>query len=423
MSRKLRPLNKKDIHWAERNVPYFVGCEYNMKVTCMHCGTKFGYKGGEKQMCPHCRRELNIRQSLARKYDDTECFLLADSVGDWQVLRYFHVITNCTHRGKNTYTNIHEVLQRWIDSRGRYVIRSVSRSGMYPYQWRWAYGTPFETRKVQKGYLYHRWDEESYCELRIRKMSPRLKYAAYDKEVYGDFFNYCKTVFFYPYAETLYKMGCRKLLKHCIDRRELGCKDTISAVKVALRHGYDIESNVKQWFDYIYTLLRLGKDIRNPVLVCPTDLNAAEQKCLRILGKRETDRRKREEYEERLRRLEKDKRLNEAYAKKYGKLFGVVIADGGISIHVLKDVDEFAREGSELHHCVYACSYYDIDRHPYSLILDASVNGKRTETIEVDTRDFHIVQARGACNQDSEYHSQIVELVNNNIEQFKQITV
>lgn len=144
---------------------------------------------------------------------------------------------------------------------------------------------------------------------------------------------------------------------------------------------------------------------------------------MRILRKKEDDAQKRREYAERLKRLESDKKLNEDYIKKFGKLFGAVITDGDISVHVLKNVDEFAKEGSELHHCVYACSYYDVSKHPYSLILDASVKGKRTETIEVDARDFHIVQAHGACNQDSAYHKEIINLIENNIEQLKQVAV
>lgn len=117
LSVKLRPLNKKDIQWAERNVPYFQGYEYNGKVTCMHCGGKFAYKGHDKQRCPLCHRQLNIKQSLARSYSDTECFVLADSVGDWQVLRYFHVVTHCDKRGSEARMDMYEVMQRWIDSR------------------------------------------------------------------------------------------------------------------------------------------------------------------------------------------------------------------------------------------------------------------------------------------------------------------
>lgn len=422
LSRKLRPLNKKDIHWAERKVPYFVGYAYKGNVTCMHCGNKFIYKERKKQICPHCHRMLNIKETRERTFKDTECFLLADCVGDWQVLRYFHVVTICKRGGKDTKTYICEILQRWIDVIGRYVVRSVAKN-VYGYGFSWAYGTDLEIRQPPRNCSYSRWDDESYCELKRRKLSPRLRYVNYDYTVFGSFFNYCKCIIAYPYAETLYKQGKYGLLKQCIDYRLFKDKEVISAIKVALRHGYDIEKDMRTWFDYLDTLRKLGVDIRNPKIICPDDLNAAEQKYLRILRKREEEEQRRRNLQMQLERLEKDKKLNESYAKKFGCLLGVCFTSGDISIHVLKDVGEFAQEGKELHHCVYAMGYYDIERHPYSLILDASVKGKRTETIEIDTRDFHIVQARGACNMDSEYHNEIVELVNNNIEQLRQIAV
>lgn len=423
LSAKLRPLNKKDIQWAESHVPYFVGYEHNLKVTCMHCGNKFEYKGHDKQTCPHCHKQLNIQHTLSRTYNDIECFVLADSVGDWQVLRYFHVVTHCEKKYKLSTVNIYEVFQRWLDSKCRYVVRSVAHSGVYAYQWRWIYGSPFEVRSAPTKYVYNHWDDESYCEWRIRKMSPKLQYVPYDLDVFGTLFNFCAVVFQQPYAETLYKQGNHKLLKHIIEYSLFGKKDVMAAVKVALRHGYDLETDTQTWFDYLNTLRALDKDIRNPAIICPKDLNAAEQKYLRILRKKEEEDRRRRNIEERLRRLESDQELNETYIKKFGKLFGISIEQGDISIHVLKDVREFMQEGDALHHCVYAMSYYDTKKHPFSLILDASVNGKRTETIEIDTRDFHIVQARGACNQDSEYHNQIVDLVNSNMEQLKRIAI
>jgi len=418
LSRKLRPLNKRDIHWAERNVPYFVGYEHNGKVTCMHCGTKFSHKGDDTQMCPHCRRTLHVQQSLARTFKDTECFLLADSAGDWQVLRYFHVITTCAKRGKETDTYIDEVMQRWIDSNGRYIVRSVSR-GLYNRYW--LHGTEMEIRNAPKPYAYCKWDDESYCELRMRKQHPRLRYVPYDHDVFGSYFNYCNIVFLEPYAETLYKKGCKNVLKRCIDFHLFKHKDAMAAIKVAQRHGYDIEGCVQEWFDYLDTLRSLGVDVRNPKIICPDDLNAAEAKYLRILNKREEDRERIRTRQQRIERLERDKKLNGEYVKRFGKLFGVVIEQGDISIHVLRNVSEFAKEGDALHHCVYAMGYYDTEKHPHSLILDASVRGKRTETIEVDTRDFHIVQARGACNQDSKWHKEIVELMNSNMDKLKTI--
>ena len=49
-----------------------------------------------------------------------------------------------------------------------------------------------------------------------------------------------------------------------------------------------------------------------------------------------------------------------------------------------------------------------------SLILSATIGGKRIETIEVSLRTLEVVQSRGVCNKNTEYHEQIVNLVNAN---------
>jgi hypothetical protein len=43
------------------------------------------------------------------------------------------------------------------------------------------------------------------------------------------------------------------------------------------------------------------------------------------------------------------------------------------------------------------------------------------ETIEVDLRDFRIVQSRGKCNMNSPYHDRIVDLMRDNMEQIRKI--
>ena len=42
------------------------------------------------------------------------------------------------------------------------------------------------------------------------------------------------------------------------------------------------------------------------------------------------------------------------------------------------------------------------------------IEGKRIETIEVSLRTLEVVQSRGVCNKNTEYHEQIVNLVNAN---------
>jgi len=56
-------------------------------------------------------------------------------------------------------------------------------------------------------------------------------------------------------------------------------------------------------------------------------------------------------------------------------------------------------------------AYYDRS----SLILSAKVNGKKTETIELDLKNKIVIQSRGKRNKPTPYHDKIVELVKTNI--------
>ena len=61
--------------------------------------------------------------------------------------------------------------------------------------------------------------------------------------------------------------------------------------------------------------------------------------------------------------------------------------------------------------CVFSNAYYLKED---SLILSATIDGKRIETIEVSLRTLEVVQSRGVCNKNTAYHEQIVNLVNAN---------
>ena len=63
-----------------------------------------------------------------------------------------------------------------------------------------------------------------------------------------------------------------------------------------------------------------------------------------------------------------------------------------------------------MHHCVG--SYHS---KADSLILSAMVDGRKTETVEVSISQLRVIQCRGACNNVTPYHEQIVNLVNSNM--------
>ena len=94
-----------------------------------------------------------------------------------------------------------------------------------------------------------------------------------------------------------------------------------------------------------------------------------------------------------------------------GKFFGIAFTDGTIQVRVLESVLDFLEEGTAMHHCVYSNEYY---LKPDSLILSACIDGKRVETIEVSLKTLKVLQSRGVCNKNTEYHDRIIELVNKN---------
>ena len=151
-------------------------------------------------------------------------------------------------------------------------------------------------------------------------------------------------------------------------------------------------------------LRRLGKDTHSPKYVCPTNL-------YREHNRRQNELRKRREKEEIEKKRKKAMEDEERFHELKSKFFGVCFTDGTIQVHVLESVQEYLEEGTAMHHCVFSNKYYLKEN---SLILSATIEGKRIETIEVNLDTLKVVQSRGVCNQNTEYHDQIVNLVNAN---------
>ena len=100
-----------------------------------------------------------------------------------------------------------------------------------------------------------------------------------------------------------------------------------------------------------------------------------------------------------------------------GKFFGLSFTDGLIVVSVLESVDEYYKEGNALHHCVGQSEYY---LKPKSLVLSARIDNKRIETVELSLETFKVLQSRGLCNQDTEFHERIINLVQKNVRKIRQ---
>ncbi|KAB6774975.1 PcfJ-like protein, partial [Bifidobacterium longum] len=103
------------------------------------------------------------------------------------------------------------------------------------------------------------------------------------------------------------------------------------------------------------------------------------------------------------------------YLKAKGIFFGLAFTDSLICVKVIESVEEMAEEGRTMHHCVGG--YHN---KANSLILSATIDGKRIETIEVSLKTLKVVQSRGVCNSNTEYHDRIIRLVEDNTELIRQ---
>lgn len=206
-----------------------------------------------------------------------------------------------------------------------------------------------------------------------------------------------------PVAETVVKQGQLDMFRHMLRRGDYQLPFR-HALNICHRNGYIIQ-DAQMWFDYMELLSYFNLDTHSPHYVCPADLKAEHD---RLVHRKEKGEIRRDEAE----RAKRNRKAEERYARDKAAFIDLVIRDGELTVHVLGSVEEFFREGKAMHHCVYTREYY---ANPDSLILSAMVNGERTETVEVSLRTFSIVQSRAACNGVSEWHNQIIELVNRNM--------
>ena len=176
------------------------------------------------------------------------------------------------------------------------------------------------------------------------------------------------------------------------------------SIRIVTRSGYEI-ADVGMWCDYIDLLRFFNKDLRNAKYVCPVDLKAEHDRYVEL--KREYYRKQREQE-----RIREAMRHEQEYRKSKRRFFGLDLTDGKIHVRVLESIEQFRQEGEAMHHCVFTNEYY---RRDDSLILSATIDGQRLETIEVSLSRLEVAQSRGVCNKDSPYHKQIIKLVQRNM--------
>lgn len=404
---RLRPLTIPQKEWALNSTIKHYG--YRLKsgmCTCMKCGHEWLETRNGMCLCPECGTQIEIKDTKERVIRDKSYFNVITTMEDYQVVRMFLMIVEM-RKGMKAKPAYLEIGSYWIDPKGKTTVVGLQRT-LGPYIDSFAFGSPLEIRR----------DNEAFQRISDEWVYPRIKVTDTIKR--NGFNGSChhihpvtlfQELLTNPKAETLMKANEIELLRYLCARPT--CKVDIDSywntIKIANRNGYKVKGS-QMWMDYIKMLERCGKDIQSPKYICPSNLQEAHDRYMRKVHILE-DKKKRAED------IRKAQEREASFKEQKGKFFGIRINDGEIEVKVLESVEEYRREAESQHICLFSAEY---DRRENSLIFSARIKGKIIETIEVDLKTLRVVQSRGVCNQNTEYHDRIVRLINANTHLIKE---
>lgn len=434
LSGKLPVITKVQKEWAKEHVFDHVAYRCKDELWCSECGkmwidTSNSELGttvlGDKTECPYCHHKLDVKVSRKQKKHEEAYMSILQVRGGFQVVRHILCWRNARKEtaqiGRMSYCPVSydftEMVQEWISEDGKRTIiaRPMNMGGNG-----WIYSAPLSIKSEYgsscwnyRGDIYAIWGElyprkELLPELKKRGLNRRFPDVTQSKLI-RDLLKGSNDV------ELCLKTGQISMLKHMYKTgfSQLRYKPSFN---ICNRNHYIIK-DASMWEDYIALLVYFGKDLRNAHYVCPKNLKIEHDKLLE--KKREREAKLRRERDRIKAICEREKLMKDIadFYERMEKFFGMKITDGNIVICPLESITQFYQEGKAMHHCVYAQRYYASKN---TLILSATIDGKRVETIEVNLKTLDVVQSRAVCNGVSEYHDKIVKLVKKNMNLIRQ---
>jgi len=214
-----------------------------------------------------------------------------------------------------------------------------------------------------------------------------------------------------PRMETIWKHSRKNFTWFVTHGREL--TDAVwSAYRITIRHKYTIR-NISLWYDMVTDMAYIGMDVHNPKYVCAKAYKALHDEVMKKANKKRAIERKIAERKRAKEEMERNKALVEERTSKFGDL---VIENERFHSVVMISYDDYQEEGERMHHCVGG--YF---KRGDSLIVSMrNADGHRVETVEISLTTFTIVQSRGLQNQATEYHEEIIDLVERNMWQIRE---
>lgn len=404
---RLRPLTTPQMNWALNSTINHYG--YRLKsgmCTCMKCGHEWLENRNGMCLCPECGTRIEIKDTKERVIRDKSYFNVITTIEGYQVVRMFLMMVEM-RKGMKAKPAFLEIGSYWIDCKGNTTVVGLQRT-LRHYIDSFTFGSPLEIRR----------DNEAFQRISDEWVYPRIKVTDTIKR--NGFKGSChhihpvtlfQELLTNPKAETLMKSNEIELLRYLCYRPtyKADIETYWNTIKIANRSGYKV-NNSQMWIDYIKMLERCGRDIQSPKYICPADLKEAHDRYV-VKVRRIEEKNKRDED------IRKAKEREASFKDQKEKYFGIRINDGEIEVKVLESVEEYRQEAESQHICLFSAAY---DQREDSLILSARIDGRIIETIEVDLRTLRVVQSRGVCNKNTDYHDRIINLINANAHLIKE---
>ena len=415
--------------WAHRTCIRPGAMASGRKAWCTECGQEFPFdlpkgKGRHYTVCPHCGKRLLVTPSRKKSFYENGFFQQLDTDGEYQIIRMYEYEYS-GRVGRESWTGFKHVYELWLGENFAERWRFSVPMKMFYYKFQDPFG--WGNLELRSDNCYFRDDPARGWFTRgiypRRKLQPWLeKYDIRPPFLGVDIYELVLHLMSGTRNETVWKLRrwnkdtCGYYLKHGYNTERF-----FRQLCLAHKHGYRIP-DAAMWFDHLELLREEKRDINNPTVICPRNLEREHQILIdRRERRRQEEERRRAELEkireekERLEREKKDSKTNKKYRSRYGQALGVVVTKGDIEIKPLQDVQDFYEQGKELHQCVYGAKYYD---KPDIICLCVRVGGVRTETVEVFLKDRRIGQCRGIHNQNSKRHDEILALATKTMNKF-----
>ena len=407
LSGQLRPLTTPQTNWALNSTINHYG--YRLKsgmCTCMKCGHEWLENRNGMCLCPECGTQLEIKDTKDRVIRDKSYFNVITTIEGYQVIRMFLMIVEM-RKGMKAKPAFLEIGSYWIDCKGNTTVVGLQRT-LGHYIDSFAFGSPLEIRR----------DNEAFQRISDEWVYPRINVTDTIKR--NGFKGSChhihpvtlfQELLTNPKAETLMKDSEIELLRYLCYRpiNKVDIEDYWNSIKIANRNGYKV-NNSQMWIDTHQDVGALWQRHTIPKYVCPANLQEEHDRYVRKLQTIQEKEKKAED-------IRKAQEREASFKEQKEKFFGIRINDGEIEVKVLESVEEYRQEAESQHICLFSAAY---DQREDSLIFSARIDGRIIETIEVDLRTLKVVQSRGVCNQNTEYHDRIIRLINANTHLIKE---